>query len=448
MIAWAAATTGQDARRTNEQLTRDLAIAQAQQALAQAHLANAPPETIAALEQKLADAQTMPLLSYSQYGRQFTNWDGYRYEEIAEKGYLYHQPTDPPEVRDDSGMILPGWPERRLKNVSWYPLYPVMGWCVARLTGLSVNHSLTAISWISCALAALVTFALTRRRFLAQDPLDAARADAVAFWTLALLLAGPCAIFLYANFTESLFLLLLAAFLYCLDRRWWWRAALVAAAASACRSQGVLFGPILALCFLLRRPIHPPLKSLAIAFVLGAISGIGIGCYMLYLQIHFHDPLAFMHAQKYWTVGLGPKQLATALNPFNALHHIATYATGAQPGITHGTIDWPRLWEALCLLWPPIFLILGRRRLSLEFTLIAWILWALPYISNSHAGSSEENPSHWMSMGRFMAVLIPAYFIVAQTFARRPRLALTFLIAWSAAFALFAYKYGTGAWIG
>ena len=68
---------------------------------------------------------------------------------------------------------------------------------------------------------------------------------------MALLLFGPCSIFLYANFTESLFVLLLAGFLYCMQERWWWRAALVAGIASACRSQGVLFGPILAATYLL-----------------------------------------------------------------------------------------------------------------------------------------------------------------------------------------------------
>lgn len=452
LIAWVAATSGQDARRHNDLMNMQSAVLQAQEQLDRAKLAGAPAEKIAALQNDLAEKQSAALPSYSQPGRQFTEWDGYRYEEIAEKGYVYHQPGDSHEVKDDSTMLQPGWSERRLKNVSWYPLYPLLGWTVAHVTGMSVNHALTAVSWICCVGAAVLAYGLGRRHFYAAAafprPADLAAADSAALWKIALLLFGPCSIFLYANFTESVFVMLLAAFLYCLQSRWWWRAALVAAIASACRSQGVLFGPILAVSFLLRSPWNRPARNFGIAMVLGIISSAGLLCYMAFLQAQFHDPLAFMHAQKYWNVGIGAQQLAAALSPINALHHLLMYATGAQAGPTHGAIDWPRLWESLCIFWPPMVLLLGHRRISLELTLVGWVLWVLPYISNSAAGSSAENPSHWMSMGRFMAVLLPVYMIVAPTFARRPALAIAFIVPWAAAFALFAYKFGTGVWVG
>ena len=45
--------------------------------------------------------------------------------------------------------------------------------------------------------------------------------DSAALWAVAALLYGPCSVFLYANYTESLFVLLLVGFLYCLQGRLW-----------------------------------------------------------------------------------------------------------------------------------------------------------------------------------------------------------------------------------
>jgi hypothetical protein len=264
--------------------------------------------------------------------------------------------------------------------------------------------------------------------------------DAAALFAVVLLLFGPCSIFLYANFTESLFLLLLAAFLLCLQSRWWWRAALIAGIAASCRSQGVLFGPILALTYLLRSPVRGLPRKLAVAAALGALASTGLVAYMVFLQARFGDPLAFMHAQAHWNVGLGGKQLLYAANPLNALTVIWHRATG-------GPVDWPRLWEALCVVWPPVLLIAGRKRLSFELALLGWILWALPYVSNSLSGF-EGITGQWMSMGRFMAVLVPGYLIVADSLSRHPRAAPFVLIPWVAAFGVFAYLYGNGAWIG
>src|SRR5262249_43442394 len=142
----------------------------------------------------------------------------------------------------------------------------------------------------------------------------ASKTDTAAIWSVVLLLFGPCAVFFYANFTESLFLLLLVAFLYCLQSRWWWRAAIIAGVASASRSQRVLFGPIPPLVYLLRAPEPQILRKIPIAFLLGLISAIGIACYMIFLQLQFHDALAFMHAQRYWNVGINLDRILYALN--------------------------------------------------------------------------------------------------------------------------------------
>ena len=144
---------------------------------------------------------------------------------------------------------------------------------------------------------------------------------------------------------------------------------------------------------------------------LGFVSAIGLICYMVFLQAKFHDPLAFMHGQTYWNVGLNWERIRYASNPVHALAQVLYYA------FFHGPMDWPHLWESLCVIWPPIvLLLLGGRYLSFELELVGWMLWGLPYISNSMAGGRLLD-TPWMSMGRFMAVLLPVYIIAGGFFA-------------------------------
>jgi hypothetical protein len=461
LIAWAAVTAGQDVRRSREILQMNYNRVYWENELNKARLAHEPADKIQKLEATLAKYPANGrVISYARWGRQFTPWDGYRYEEIIDQGYVYHQVDASPKEKEDSLMDV-GGPERRAKNVVWYPLYPVLGWMVSKALGIPSHHALTVVSWICCLLASLAMFHYARRHYYNRMPQlevgggealaaeahpsrrwDLTPQDTAALFAVAALLFGPCSVFLYANFTESLFVLLLACFLYCMQARWWWRAALVAAVASACRSQGVLFGPVLALTYLLRSDSRDPFKKIGIAALFGIIAATGLACYMLFLYTHFGDPLAFMHAQRYWNVGLGYEQIRYALNPAHALTRVF------QLAFFNGPVDWPRLWEALCLIWPPIvLLILGGRYLSFELEVIGWMMWGLPYVSNSLAGNPPMD-TQWMSMGRFMAVMIPLHIILGSVLVRLRWASVAFLVLWSSAFAIFCFLYGTGAWVG
>jgi hypothetical protein len=448
MVAWAAATYGQDARRARDQLQINYDRTYWELELDHAEAAHKPAAEIARLEKIVAAKRAAKIISYARYGRQFTSWDGYRYEEIIDEGYVYHQPWQAEKPGEKiQPLVDVGGPERRSKNVVWYPLYPLLAAGLKAYLPLSTANALTAVSWASCLLGSVVMFLYVRRYFYGRADLigagGGARAqDTAAIWAVAGLLFGPCAIFLYANFTESLFVLLLALFLYCLQAKWWWRAALVAAVASACRSQGVLFGPILALLYLVRGTSLPFWKRLPLAAVMGVVSAIGLGCYALFLKSEFGDALAFMHAQRYWNVGISFQRILYAADPSNALSRVFWY------GFYKGEVDWPRMWEALCLIWPPVvLLVLGWRYLSFELLMVAWMFWGLPYVSNSMAGNPPFD-TQWMSMGRFMAVMIPLYVIFGAVAQKRPWLAVVCIVPWTAAFGVFAYQYGNGAWIG
>jgi len=321
LTAWAAATSGQDARRARDNLQLTFDRYYWAWELDEAKLAHRPDAEIAKIERILAAKRAAGVISYARFGRQFTQWDGYRYEEIVDQGYIYHQPFESEKEKDNS-LIDAGGPEKRTKNVVWYPLYPLLASGIMYYVPISSTNALTLVSWMCVLLASVVLFLFSRRYFfhrLSELDLASPRTnflssyDTAALWTTVLLLAGPCSIFLYANFTESLFVLLLALFLYCIQARWWWRAALVAAFASASRSQGVLFGPLLALSYLLRGDGNL-LKRLAGSAAMGLISAAGLACYILFLRSEFDDPLAFMHAQKYWNVGISLDRILFAAN--------------------------------------------------------------------------------------------------------------------------------------
>ena len=56
--------------------------------------------------------------------------------------------------------------------------------------------------------------------------------------------------------------------------------------------------------------------------------------------------------------------------------------------------------------------------------------------------------SQWMSMGRFMSVLLPLPIVVGGIAARKPWLGILYLASSAAIFGIFAYKYGAGEWVG
>jgi len=434
---------------------RDLARLQAQQA----QPATQPVD--AALAQKRIAAQESGLAalrSDQDAFRWFSRWDAARYEEIVNSGYIYHHRDDPREV------VIDGHINGRMENIVWYPLYPVLGVLVQKASGLATAVALNVVS-IACLIVAVPIFFLMARRhyFVRRGVLtpnaiftaDISSANQGALFATALLLFGPCGYFLYGNFTESLFILLLASFLYCLQGRNWWAAALTAAVASACRSQGVLFGPILALSFLLRAGGTFP-RRLAVAVVLGMISAVGLLTYMGYLKANWGDPMAFMHAQKTWNVGLNASTLAFAANPLHAIEnflgtlHKPAFWPMAWPGKWRPDdwpMDWPLLWQAASVLWPPVLLLLGRRWLSFEQTILGWILWGLPYVSNSMAGYPPQS-MEWMSMSRYISAALPLQLILGAAAMRHRWLGPVLLAASAAAFGVFAFKGGGDWWLG
>ena len=170
LIATACAISGQDTQRESYTLQMQADYARAETALAQAELRHAPPGDIEKLQSDLDKERRRKLPSYAEYGRHFTQWDGYRYEEIITDGYLYHHPYDPESLKDSSTMIPAGSTEPRLKNIVWYPLYPIVGAAVSRILHIAPVAALTVVSQTCVVLASVILFLYARRHYYNRLP--------------------------------------------------------------------------------------------------------------------------------------------------------------------------------------------------------------------------------------------------------------------------------------
>jgi len=101
------------------------------------------------------------------------------------------------------------------------------------------------------------------------------------------------------GYSEALFLLLLALTLLFTDKKKWWLAAIAAGLASSTRFIGV-FLSLVVIGTSLRGAWPLKNRSFLKLIGLGSLSIAGLFGYMVYLQIKFHDALAFVSAQQFW----------------------------------------------------------------------------------------------------------------------------------------------------
>lgn len=142
------------------------------------------------------------------------NWmDGGLYKQIAAEGYEY----DP----------------KKGTNVAFFPIYPLLGRALLKVTGLRVEIALLVASNVSF-LAALAMLALYVRDRYPDAPAE------LAEYTLMIAALFPTGCFFRLTYSESTFLLLVVLAMLAMLRRWpLWSIALVIGLATAARPVGV-----------------------------------------------------------------------------------------------------------------------------------------------------------------------------------------------------------------
>ena len=194
-------------------------------------------------------------------------WDAVWYRSIAVNGYRYD-----PAVREN--------------NVGFYPLYAVLAAGASRALHTPLLPTGIALSLLFLGAALL----------LVADLFAEWGGPAAALFGVAALLLYPTAFFFAAFYTESLFLLLVAAALWGARRGHWGLAAAAGFAASLTRFNGFLLAPALAAHALrLPRAGGPASRTAPLAAAAATLAGAAV--YPLYLWRRWGDPLLYVHSK-------------------------------------------------------------------------------------------------------------------------------------------------------
>lgn len=187
------------------------------------------------------------------------NWDGGGYISIAKHGY-------------SSGLT------------NLFPLYPLLIHIINKILSSPLISGLL-ISWFSLIGAIYFYIKIIKNYFNIQDNLEALRG-------VLIFLLYPSAIFLIANYTESLFAFLSLGAIYFALKHKYLYSGLFCLFATATHING-LFTLLLVLLILFEE--KEKLINIAKTFLIGIMGIIG---YMIFLKVKFKNALEFLSQQK------------------------------------------------------------------------------------------------------------------------------------------------------
>ncbi len=309
-----------------------------------------------------------------------------------------------------------------LYRMAFFPLFPLL----ERILAVVVRDPFVAGLIIS-NLATLALF-MVFYRLVAED-FGADRA-----WRSVLYLAiFPAAFFFATAYNESLFIFFSILSFYYMRKGRWWLAGLAALFASLTRSIAIcLFIPF-AYEYMRQRDFQWRRIGFSVLSGAGIVGGILIFC--LYGYLTFHDPLAFMHAQRVWLRQLSFPWLAFwEATGIIRLHPILTFAS------IHTIMDLSSILFILLIL---VLSIYGPWKFSKEQWSYAFYAFAL-YLFVLLAPEGGGYPLS--SLSRFMLEIFPAYIIVAAMGKRR-NFNLYYLTICLPLLAFMLLQWLTGKWI-
>jgi hypothetical protein len=280
-------------------------------------------------------------------------------------------------------------------SAAFFPLYPLVVRAVSWAAG---GHPLLGATLVSNAAffgSLLVLYDLTVSEF----------SRGVARRTIVYIAIFPTAFFFFAPYSESLFLFLsLIAFREARRDRWA-NAAVAGALAALTRSIGVVLAPALIVMAAERRGETGLAWGRMIA---GAAVLLGPLAYLGWWGIAHEDALAPIHAQANWQ--------REAAFPLTTLWNALKLAAGV------GVPD-PNYWliDVLVVGVVVVAVVAGWQRLPLPYLTYALGSLLIPL-------SYPFPPRPLLSMPRFVAVIFPAFWVMADA-AERRRLPHTAIVA-------------------
>lgn len=302
-------------------------------------------------------------------------------------------------------------------NTAFFPLYPML----VRLVAIGAGNVYTAgilISNLALLAGLAFVYALARHEF---DEDSAAR-------TVLYISLAPAAVFFSAMYTESLFLLAVAATFYYARTGQLVYAAVAGALATATRNTGIVLAAVVALeglrqvGFRWRPPLAPSrwaghvrtqakvVRRNPTVVKATLMVATGLLAYMAYLGVAFGDPLGFIHVQATWGRDVSGKGL------FNLIGStIKGLGLGASPAA--GQLNPDTLLNIVAVGGAAILVLAALRKLPAAYALYAIVTLLVP-LSTGSVGS----------MTRYALMLWPAMLVLGY-WGRRPMVDRLVLIA-------------------
>ena len=331
----------------------------------------------------------------------WNRWDAANYVRIAQYGY-----------------------EQRV-DLAFFPLFPLLISAIGHVLG-SWSYILVGTLISNGALLGML-FLLYR---LTSDLFDSRTAQ----YTLLYLCIFPTALFFFAAYNESLYLLFTVGAFLALQKQRWWLAGLLGMLASLTRSVGILLViPYLYELWVAREQVRANLRSLALGVLPVALIPRGTALYGLYCWITVGDPLAFVHVQQHsgrylawpWQ---GIWQAFSAL-----LFHPQAFGSSNQ---AHLLLDLAATLGFITLT------IIGWRRMRMSFNL--WVCFNIVYILLYPA---LDKPDILLSNQRFVLELFPAFMTLALLGLQRPRLHYALVLIFPTLLAVLSIAFLMNRWV-
>ncbi|GAC1509808.1 MAG: hypothetical protein NVS2B12_25960 [Ktedonobacteraceae bacterium] len=332
----------------------------------------------------------------------WNHWDAANYVRIAQFGYNQ----------------LP-------YDLAFFPLLPLLTAALAHVLG----------SWSYLFAATLISnVALLGALFVLYQLAVEAGGEQVARRTLLYLCIFPTAIYFFAPYNESLFLLFTAGAFLAMRRRRWWIAGLLGLLAALTRSAGILLViPYIVELWLSR--CHPECNegsSMLLRVFPMVLIPLGTLLYCIYCWYIAGNPIAFVAVQSHW----------------------GRHTTWPWAGIVQALIDlfWNQpfgsfneahiILDLSATIGFIILCIIGRHKLRISYSV--WVAVLLFYILLSPGVGKTDV---LVSNQRFVLELFPAFITLAMLGIKHPRLHQAFMLVFPTLLATLSVLFIMNRWM-
>jgi hypothetical protein len=351
------------------------------------------------------------------------HWDGIWFARIAEHGY-------------------------GLKKAAFFPLYPVAMRAVSAVVGKPELAGIL-VSTACYAAALVILYGLVKEEFDART----------ALWAVVLLSFAPTSFFFQAVYSESLFLFVAS---FAAGRKGHWLLAGAAGLLAALtRSAGLILVVPLAWMWLEQRrgrAIALPgsvarqslltdrrAKVLSLGWLLLVPAGLGL--FMAYTLVRFHNALLFMAAQHYWNRKFSLPAVAVVDGARVAIRSVRAIAARPDVFLDVSRLPFRDQWLTmgnltafLALLFAAALLVVCWRRLPASYTVFALVSLLLPLSYPTHS-------TPLLSLPRFVLVDFPLFIALAVVLVKRPLARWAVLAAMVAGLLLLTTIFANGMWV-